>query len=473
MEDKGKMIKANSANEAWIKILRALKAEGDEVSPRGLKIKEIRNCSVCIMEPKKRLITNPIRQMSLPYAFGELIWYLTGDNKLETMQYYSKRMKNFSDDGETLNSAYGYRIFGKHEKIGFDQWENVVRLLKEDRDSRQAIVHLHTPNNQKTKDEVCTLTLQFMIRHDKLEMFVNMRSNDVVWGFTYDMFNFTIIQELIANELGIEVGLYYHNAASMHIYEKDWNMLEDIEKYADELEYIYPRFDFEFSMNGLTLKDPQLLRLFKIEEDYRLNGPASGRHTFDYNDTLTKIADILFKYSSYKRGLALEYKYDDVFDLMFMSHLVAKKSKGKTDMVIFEGADGTGKSYLSKQKMDKMGAGLLLHFDKPAKGFDKYIYFHVALLKVPVVLDRFYMSELVYSDVYGRQCLLDYMDVNCLEELMTKREADVRVLVVKNKQLIEKRLKSRGEEVCGYCLDRINEGYKELGECYGYELIEI
>lgn len=215
-------ITAKSANEAYVKILNAIDKRGIISKPRGFKVKEIINANICIKNPRDRYIYDSDRKMSYAYAFGELCWYMDGDNFIEPIRYYSRFYDKITDDGRTVNSAYGYRIFGNHPQIPFDQWRRCVELLKNDSDSRQAIIHIHTPNNKPTKDEVCTLTLQFLIRNGKLNMIVNMRSNDVVYGFTYDVFCFTAMQELMAEELGVKLGYYYHNAASLHVYLNDF-----------------------------------------------------------------------------------------------------------------------------------------------------------------------------------------------------------------------------------------------------------
>src|SRR5690554_6804175 len=173
------MIIANGISDAWVKVVKELDVNGRETGPRGKKTKEITNMSVKIKNPRKRILSLPVRKISLPFAFGELAWYLQGRNDVAMMEYYSKMMRSFSDDGETLNSAYGYRIFGKHPMLPFNQWEFVIEKLKQDPDSRQAVIHLKTPNNKPTKDEVCTKDLQFLIRDGKLDLHVNMRSNDI------------------------------------------------------------------------------------------------------------------------------------------------------------------------------------------------------------------------------------------------------------------------------------------------------
>ena len=63
--------------------------------------------------------------------------------------------------------------------------------------------------------------MQFILRNGKLDLIVTMRSNDIWLGLPYDLFNFTCMQIQMAMELGVEVGVYYHNAGSLHMYKRD------------------------------------------------------------------------------------------------------------------------------------------------------------------------------------------------------------------------------------------------------------
>ena len=85
-----------------------------------------------------------------------------------------------------------------------------------------------------TKDVPCTVMFHFMIRDNKLNMNVYMRSNDAMLGHVIDVFSFTMIQELIANELDCELGEYNHFCGSFHLYEKD---IEKAKKIVDNVNF--------------------------------------------------------------------------------------------------------------------------------------------------------------------------------------------------------------------------------------------
>lgn len=206
----------NLAWEAWYDTLSGMNMADN--SRDGEVCGEVLNAITIIKNPTKNIVTSDTRKLSLRYAIGELLWYLSGSNRVSDIKQFSKSWENLSDDGETVNSAYGYRIF---EKFGFNQFDHVVDLLKKDPNSRQAVIHIKDPTNTPTKDLPCTVCLQYFIRDNKLYATTYMRSNDIWLGFPYDVFSFTCFQILLAMRLGVEIGDYTHIAGSLHLYTRN------------------------------------------------------------------------------------------------------------------------------------------------------------------------------------------------------------------------------------------------------------
>lgn len=215
---------ATDAFDYWYSILNNQAKEGHIQDSRdGDVVGEIIGAVTTIEDPTRGIVLSGIRNMPIRYAVGELLWYLSGSNKVSDISKYSDVWKRLSDDGEHVNSAYGHRIF---HQFGFDQWEHVKNLLKADPLSRQAVIHIKEPSNQPTKDLPCTVSLQFFIRDNKLYMITNMRSNDIWMGFPYDVFSFTALQVKMAMELGVDLGTYTHIAGSLHLYKRNWRMID-------------------------------------------------------------------------------------------------------------------------------------------------------------------------------------------------------------------------------------------------------
>lgn len=210
---------AEDIDSAWVYWYERLAGQNLEVHSRdGDVVGEILNAVTVIKDPTKNIMKNRIRNLSMKYAIGELLWYLSGNNNLSEIQKYTSAWDRMSDDGKTVNSNYGWCI--KH-KYGFNQWEYVKYLLKKSPETRQAIIHIKEANCDSSKDVNCTVCLQFFIRDDKLHMTTYMRSNDIWMGFPYDVFQFTCMQILMSMELGIDIGTYTHMVGSLHLYKRD------------------------------------------------------------------------------------------------------------------------------------------------------------------------------------------------------------------------------------------------------------
>jgi thymidylate synthase len=66
------------------------------------------------------------------------------------------------------------------------------------------------------------MCLQFLLREGRLHLVVFMRANDAYRGMVSDVFSFTFLQEVMARQLGAELGDYHHLVGSMHLYKVDF-----------------------------------------------------------------------------------------------------------------------------------------------------------------------------------------------------------------------------------------------------------
>lgn len=216
----GNVVRVKNVTEAWefwYKALENLHREGfKEDSRDGTIVGEYINTITVISDPTRNIVESDIRKLNKRYMIGEFLWYLSANNHLSEIQKYTKAWDRMSEDG-TVNSNYGHKI---HKFYGFDQWKFIKETLQKNPLSRQAIIHIKDPGSHK-KDTPCTICLQFLIRDKKLHTTVYMRSNDIWFGFPYDVFNFTCYQIKLAMELGVDIGSYTHIAASLHLYERN------------------------------------------------------------------------------------------------------------------------------------------------------------------------------------------------------------------------------------------------------------
>ena len=211
------MIKANNMDSIYKRICNDLN-EAQEV--RGTK--ELNNYTFTLTNLENNVIN--VRDISKSYICGELLWYALGRNDVNFINKFAGLWGRISDDGKTSYSAYGDIVFRRH---GFNQVEKIIQLLCNDSESRRAVINFNVPNENviETKDEICTIALQFIIRDGKLNCTGIMRSNDVWYGLPYDVIFFTELTKYIARRLNVEVGTYTHDVISLHAYERNY---EDI-----------------------------------------------------------------------------------------------------------------------------------------------------------------------------------------------------------------------------------------------------
>lgn len=108
-----------------------------------------------------------------------------------------------------------------------DQISFVLDELKRNPDSRRAVIDVRDNSEDMYSDDpACLQHIQFFIRDDKLDMKVLFRSNDACKATFMNAFALIMLQKMVADKLGIEVGTYTHRANSFHCYEKDFKMLD-------------------------------------------------------------------------------------------------------------------------------------------------------------------------------------------------------------------------------------------------------
>lgn len=189
--------------------------------------KAIYNAWFYILHPSERIITTPRRWFSTKYAEREWKWYLSWDPSWEKISKYAPIWKNYMDENWNINSNY-WRQRQRNWQLDY-----VINELKRDKSSRRALISIYDgkEHDKYSKDTPCTCFLQFQILEWKLCMTVAMRSNDLIYGFCNDQYQFSKLQELIANEVtNWDTWWYYHFATNLHIYEKHFTIKKDYEK---------------------------------------------------------------------------------------------------------------------------------------------------------------------------------------------------------------------------------------------------
>lgn len=196
---------------------------GSEIAPRGQKTLEVENHQLHL-GPRQRWCNFEARKLKVEYVRREFRWYLRGDPKDLSIAEVAKLWGSLLNTDGSVNSNYGqYLVAG-----GGLEW--VISELSRDPDSRRASAPILRQEHLRegVKDVPCTYALNFRVRDNWLNLSVHMRSQDAIWGLGNDLPCFSLFQELVAAVLGVKVGRYCQTVDSLHVYERHWDMLQNI-----------------------------------------------------------------------------------------------------------------------------------------------------------------------------------------------------------------------------------------------------
>lgn len=199
---------------------------------RKIKTKEIMGASFVLTDPLNNWVLSKSRNPNAAYALLFSEYILTGGKKedLDKLIELNPSVKRYVSQKhlpENFSVNYGERIARQLPKI--------IAHLKEDPESRRAVIHILEEGDKiildspsATMEYPCTSLIQFLQRDGKLNMFVNMRSQNVALTIIYDVVNFTSLQIHVAKELGIELGVYHHYMTSAHFFDKEQEKVTEI-----------------------------------------------------------------------------------------------------------------------------------------------------------------------------------------------------------------------------------------------------
>lgn len=218
----------NNMGDLWVDLLDMLLHRGAAISPRGMPTREITDMKVVLLNARNNILMHPVRKPSHRFMVAEWLWMFFGHIDVKTIERYNKHIAQFSDDGVSFNGSYGAPIIA--------QWQDTVDTLKRDPNSRQAVIYIFGFKERRyapllqSKDVPCTIALQFLLRGGKLDCIATMRSSDVWLGLPYDMFNFSMLQNILAGQVNAEVGQLSMNLGSSHLYGTNFKAAEDVLK---------------------------------------------------------------------------------------------------------------------------------------------------------------------------------------------------------------------------------------------------
>lgn len=171
------------------------------------------------------------------YIEAEIQWYESESTNIYDI-YGDEReppqawQYSANDHGE-INSNYGHLIWSKKY---FKQYDKVLAELLKNPDSRRASMVYQRPSiwvdykEQGKNDFICTNAVTYYIRDNALHAVVQMRSNDVIFGYRNDYAWQKHVFDLLRDDLyfkghHLEEGDIVWQVQNLHVYERHFNLV--------------------------------------------------------------------------------------------------------------------------------------------------------------------------------------------------------------------------------------------------------
>lgn len=164
------------------------------------------------------------------WAMRELRWYKSCSlNVYDIEAPIPEIWKKVADADGNINSNYGWMIWSE---ANGRQYRRAVDELKKNPYSRRAVMIYNRPSMWVDYDAggrsdfCCTNAVQYLVRGGKVDAVVQMRSNDLIFGYKGDRFWQERVLRDVAEELGLEPGKIAWMVGSAHVYERHFFLID-------------------------------------------------------------------------------------------------------------------------------------------------------------------------------------------------------------------------------------------------------
>jgi hypothetical protein len=218
-------INGSTVGECYKDALFKMRVHGRDTDTRNGRALTIEEPVVMTLRnPASRVLRDPVRNANPFFHCMEVVWMLSGGNKVDWIQTFNTRMVEFSNYGK-INGAYGHRWM-----YPINQIVEASKKLQRDPYTRQAVIAMWDPakdNEVAMKDYPCNTHIYFRLVQNKLDMTVCNRSNDLIWGMLgANVVHMTYLQELMCCMVNRPMGRYQVFTNNLHIYERHWDLLD-------------------------------------------------------------------------------------------------------------------------------------------------------------------------------------------------------------------------------------------------------
>ncbi|MEZ2656719.1 thymidylate synthase [Aneurinibacillus aneurinilyticus] len=165
-------------------------------------------------------------------AIHELLWFYV--KRTSDCTYLDENnvtiWKEWTSANNNIGKAYGYQL-GKPIMLKGKITNQVHHLLEEliaNPASRRHVISLW---NIDDLDQMalypCVWNNQWLVKQGKLHLIVQIRSNDLALGNPFNVFQYYVLQRMVSQVTGYELGMLTFNINDLHIYERHIEPLQE------------------------------------------------------------------------------------------------------------------------------------------------------------------------------------------------------------------------------------------------------
>jgi thymidylate synthase len=237
----------STADELWLDVADSL-LHAPTQSGRGGGTKELLHVGLSLSNPRARWISVRRPAINPAFALVEVLWILLGRQDAALPTFWNPLLPKFAGEGPTFHGAYGWRL-RRHFEV--DQLERAVAALRANPSTRQITLQIWDPAIDLPSDSglpvsadvPCNTASHLKVRRGRLDWLQIMRSNDIFLGTPHNFVQFSILQEIVAGRLGLELGSYDVVVDSLHLYDRDiQHVCDSLDSVPIETDMHLPRF---------------------------------------------------------------------------------------------------------------------------------------------------------------------------------------------------------------------------------------
>jgi len=166
------------------------------------------------------------KELHFKSAAHETLWFISGDTNTKYLTDNGVKIWNeWADENGELGPVYGKqwrRWEGHPDETDYrvDQLARVIEQIKSNPDSRRHLVSSWNPSEiYRTKLPPCHCLYQFYVSEGKLSTFVFMRSVDCFLGLPFDIVDYALLTQMVAQVTSLEPHELIFYLGDTHIYK--------------------------------------------------------------------------------------------------------------------------------------------------------------------------------------------------------------------------------------------------------------